>query len=150
MQRRPCPTFFLHAAAFAGIAATLGPFATGCLSPDNPLPDVVTASDGDEVDCGELTYENFAENFFKSYCLRCHSATLVGDAARNDAPVGINYDTIEGVREFATRIRLRAGQLGDMPPLLAPVPKPSAAERRTLIQWIDCGTPTEADLAAGG
>ena len=150
MHRRPFPTGFCCAAALAGIAATFGPFATGCLSPDNPLPDEVTAGDGDDADCSELTYENFGDNFFQNYCLRCHSQTLVGDVARSDAPLGINYDTIEGVREFAKRIRLRAGQLGDMPPLLAPVPKPSQEERRTLIQWIDCGTLTEADLAAGG
>lgn len=150
MHRRSFPTGFFYAAAFAGSAAAIGSFATGCLSPDNPLPDEVTAGNGDEVDCSKLTYENFAESFFQSYCLRCHSATLVGDAARNDAPVGINYDTIEGVREFATRIRLRAGQLGDMPPLLAPVPRPGDEARRKLMQWIDCGTPTEADLAGGG
>ena len=149
MRRRPLSIGFL-CVAVAGIAASFALFATGCLSPDNPLPDEVTSGDGDEVDCSELTYENFGDNFFQSYCLRCHSATLVGDVARSDAPVGINYDTIEGVREFAPRIRLRAGQLGDMPPLLALVPKPSAEERRTLIQWIDCGTPTEADLAGGG
>lgn len=150
MHRRPFSICFSCVVAFAGIAATLGAFATGCLSPDNPLPGEVTAGDPDEVDCSELTYENFADNFFRSYCLRCHSATLVGDLARSDAPVGINYDTIEGVREFATRIRLRAGQLGDMPPLLAPVPKPNEEERRMLIQWIDCAAPREADLAGGG
>ena len=102
-----------------------------------------------ETDCDELTYENFGQAFFQSYCLRCHSVTNVGDIARNDAPVGINYDTLEGVREFATRIRLRAGELGDMPPLLVPVPRPPEEERLKLIRWIDCDTPSETDPTDG-
>ncbi len=129
-------------------AAALGLAAAGC-SPDMPLPDQVLADDADETDCDELTYENFGQAFFQSYCLRCHSVTNVGDVARNDAPVGINYDTLDGVREFTTRIRLRAGELGDMPPLLVPVPRPSEEERLQLIRWIDCDTPSETDADSG-
>lgn len=132
-----------------GAAAALGLAAAGC-SPDMPLPDQVIVDAADNSNCDELTYENFGQAFFQSYCLRCHSETRVGDIARNDAPVGINYDTLEGVREFATRIRLRAGELGDMPPLLLPGPRPSEQERVQLIRWIDCDTPSEADAAGGG
>ena len=132
----------------SGAAALLGLLVAGC-SPDMPLPDQVVVDDADEIDCDELTYENFGQAFFQSYCLRCHSVTNVGDIARNDAPVGIDYDTLEGVREFATRIRLRAGELGDMPPLLVPVPRPSEEERLQLIRWIDCDTPSETDPADG-
>lgn len=123
--------------------------AGGCLSPNNPLPDALLP-DGGSTNCDELTWENFARQFFADYCLLCHSETLVSDLARYDAPVGINYDTIEGVREFRKRIRLRAGELGDMPPRLLPVPRPSEEERVRLIQWIDCGTLTDADVASSG
>lgn len=127
----------------------LGSIAGGCLSPNNPLPDALLSA-GESADCDELTWENFAQQFFVDYCLRCHSETLVSDLARTDAPVGINYDTIEGVREFKKRIRLRAGELGDMPPRLLAVPRPNEEERVRLIQWIDCGTLTDADVASAG
>ena len=133
--------------ASAGAAAALS-LTGGACSPDMPLPDQVLVDAGDNSDCDELTYENFGQTFFQSYCLRCHSETLV-KLARNDAPIGINYDTLEGVREFATRIRLRAGELGDMPPLLLPGPRPSEQERVQLIRWIDCDTPSETDVADG-
>ncbi len=148
MRNRLGRTWMRILGTVSGAAAALS-LTGGACSPDMPLPDQVVVDDADETDCDKLTYENFGQAFFQSYCLRCHSVTNVGDVARNDAPVGINYDTLEGVREFATRIRLRAGELGDMPPLLLPGPRPSEEERRELIRWIDCDTPSETDPADG-
>jgi uncharacterized membrane protein len=109
-----------------------------------PLPDQVL-NDPNAADCGADTWENFGRQFFQTYCLRCHSETLTTDLERTDAPAGINFNELEVMREFASRIRLRAGQLGDMPPTLLPGPRPSEDERLRLIQWIDCGTPSETD-----
>lgn len=129
------------------VALTLGgaAFATilvGCLSPDDPL-DEATLAAIEQVDCETLdtTYDNFARAFTAKYCLSCHSESLVGDAARTDAPIGIDFDTVEGIRSFATRIRLRAGQLGDMPPRIVGGAIPTREERIKLMEWIDCGTP---------
>jgi uncharacterized membrane protein len=110
------------------------------LSPNDPLdPDLVASLS--DTDCGEVdaTYENFAADFFARYCLRCHSETLVGDSARQDAPVGIDFDTRAGAESFASRIRLRAGLDGDMPPRILGGARPTHSERVRLIQWIDCG-----------
>lgn len=118
----------------------------GC-SPDNPLvadnSDSSAALDAPGPLCGEVTYQNFAADFFAEYCLRCHNAQLEGDLNRTDAPTGINFNTLAGVRAFQTRIRLRAGVQGDMPPRLLPVPRPSDVERQRLIDWIDCGAPAD-------
>ncbi len=122
--------------------------AWGCLSPDCPLPENVIPIPG-AVPCGELTYENFGASFFTAYCLRCHSEANVGDFARRDAPTGINYDTLDGIRDFRERIRMRAGIQGDMPPLLLPTPRPSQNGRIHLLQWIDCGLPSQADDLEG-
>ncbi len=133
-------------AAMCGGALMLLANGIGACSPDMPLP--VDPGDGSAMttgECGDLTFENFGQQFFQNYCLRCHSEDLVGDLARTDAPVGINFNTLEGVREFTNRIRLRAGELGDMPPTILPVPRPSEAERRMLIEWIDCNTPSDTD-----
>lgn len=128
--------------AAVGVPAGLCTYVAGC-SPDSPLPAELLA-DADRNspdDCGDVTYQNFGADFFASYCLRCHNEMLVGDVARTDAPTGINLNTLDGVRRFQSRIRLRAGVQGDMPPRIAPVPRPSEAERVQLIQWIDCGMP---------
>ena len=100
---------------------------------------------GNDVDDVALTYENFGASFFESYCLRCHSSSLVTPEERSNAPLGINYDTLEGVRAVADRIRVRAGVSGTMPPLFEPVPRPSQAERDQLVEWIDAGTPSDTD-----
>lgn len=115
-----------------------------CLSPDDPLTEDQLASAAD-ANCAELTYENFGRPFFQAYCLRCHSETLGTDFARTDAPQGINFDTLESARPFINRIRLRAGIQGDMPPRPLVVPHPSDAQRIQLIQWLECGMPSEAD-----
>lgn len=111
----------------------------GC-TPDNPLSlEQLDSAAG--APCGELTYENFAADFFWNYCLPCHNEQLIGDIDRTDAPNGINFNSLDGIREFQKRIRLRAAVQGDMPPALLPVDKPSEEERQELLRWLDCGAP---------
>jgi uncharacterized membrane protein len=146
-RRAPALTAWRRAWALAGApAVVLGlPAFLGCLSPDDPL-DAATLAAIQETDCADVsaTYESFAAAYIARYCLRCHSESLVGDVARLDAPVGIDFDTLEDARSFASRIRLRAGELGDMPPRLLTADLPSHDERVQLMLWIDCGTRSEA------
>lgn len=117
----------------------------GC-SPDSPLPAML---DPTGVNCSTVSasYENFAAGFFQRYCIRCHSVSLSDDLSRTDAPMGINFDTLDMAREFKKRIRLRAGMLGDMPPHLLPGPQPTMEERVELIKWLDCGMESESAQA---
>jgi uncharacterized membrane protein len=135
----------VSAALTAGLAAGLG---VAACSPDFPLPpEALTAAR--ERDCNSLTYENFGADFMARYCLPCHNETLTDDLARSDAPTAINFNTLFGIREFQKRIRLRAGEQGDMPPrLLFWIEHPSEEERINLIRWLDCGAPAQADLEA--
>jgi uncharacterized membrane protein len=123
-----------------GIAVILITAACASCTPDSPLP-AESLDSAREIDCGQSTYENFGARFFHDYCLRCHNEQLVGDTMRTDAPTGINFNSLEEIRGFQRRIRLRAGEQGDMPPSLLPVPRPSEEERKLLIRWIDCGAP---------
>ncbi len=89
-----------------------------------------------------LTYQNFGQGFFTSYCTRCHSSTLSGDA-RNGAPEGDDWDSLERIRDEADEIDEFAGAEGDkvhtqMPPN---PPNPSDEERRKLSEWLACGAP---------
>lgn len=91
-------------------------------------------SQDEEKICG-LNFEDSILPFFEDYCLRCHSETKVG-AARNDAPEGVDYDTLEDVLDQGTRIRER---LLDGPSLMPPSePIPTQMERDDIIAWIDC------------
>ena len=129
------PGFFRRLSPALATAAFL---ACAHCSPDMPLP---VTHEPTDVDCSKVTatYQNFGATFFESYCLRCHSSALRDDLARFDAPLGIDFDTLEQAREFKNRIRLRAGELGDMPPHLLGGPAPSEAERIQLMEWLDCG-----------
>lgn len=122
-----------------GLASFMIFSTVGACSPDAPLDDAALAS-ARAAPC-DATYENFAAEFFGRYCLACHNNELVGDLTRFDAPTGINFNSLNEVRGFQNRIRLRAGIQGDMPPRLLPVAQPTQEERLRLIQWIDCGAP---------
>jgi uncharacterized membrane protein len=55
---------------------------------------------------------------------------------RQNAPADVNFDTLEGVHQFAERIAARAtGPSANMPPAGGP----SAEERALLAEWLACG-----------
>lgn len=90
----------------------------------------------------ELTYQNFGQPFFESYCTRCHSSALTGEA-RNGAPEDDNWDVLAKVRDEADDIDEMAGANGtrvhtEMPPN---PPLPTDEERRKLSEWLACGAP---------
>ena len=57
-----------------------------------------------------MTWENFGQGFFATYCLGCHSAEVTG-AYRFDAPVGVDFDDLESMKPFwnATWVQVASG-----------------------------------------
>lgn len=89
-----------------------------------------------------LTYANFGQAFMTTYCTRCHSSTLSGDA-RMGAPEFHDFDSQLGVQSVAEHIDEAAGAgpaaaNDQMPPDGA---MPSLEERQQLAEWIACGAP---------
>ncbi len=84
-----------------------------------------------------LTYENFGEGFMRSWCTGCHSSYL-GDGDRQDAPLGTDFDTREGIEAWRERIYARAGDANDTMP---PAGGPPADDRILLADWLTCGMP---------
>jgi len=87
-----------------------------------------------------VTYADFAAGFMSQYCLACHSTTKTG-AARQNAPVTVDFDSQSLVRMFTSNIDKRAAYGPDsendtMPP--AGSPQPSRAEREQLGRYIAC------------
>lgn len=89
-----------------------------------------------------LSFENIGGPFLLDHCKGCHSKALPADM-RQDAPPGVDFDTLADVREWAPRIWMRAADQNDtMPPVGAPGPE----ERALLGEWLACGAPLDADL----
>ncbi len=84
-----------------------------------------------------LTYESFGEPFFLGWCTGCHSSALTGDA-RAGAPVGVDFDSLEGIRSRADAIWSRAA---DGNATMPPTGGPSAGVREELGEWLACGAP---------
>jgi len=84
------------------------------------------------------TWTSFAQGFFTSYCVDCHSGSprdyrTMTDVLRDSSEIacGVSPDA-------------RASCTGFPPPGQFPVgtgPKPSDAERSRLVAWIDSGMP---------
>jgi uncharacterized membrane protein len=98
-----------------------------------------------ETECpptSTLTYANFGEEFMTTYCTRCHSSTLTGEA-RMGAPAFHDFDTIEGIIGVANHIDETAASgpaaTNDSMPIDGPIP--TLEERQQLAEWIACGTP---------
>ncbi len=89
-----------------------------------------------------LTYENFGQDFFDSYCQRCHGGTVAG-ADRNGAPSDHTFDTVEHIRTFADHIdeRAAAGPAGVNTIMPPEGEAPTEAERTQLGEWLACGAP---------
>lgn len=97
----------------------------------------VADSGAESSDCGRkppLTWDNFGEGMMDKHCNGCHS-TLVPRDQRKGAPVGVDFNTYEGVLEFADRIHARSVV---EPPTMPPGGGPDPTEKVRLEEWLRC------------
>jgi uncharacterized membrane protein len=92
----------------------------------------------DDVSCPDggtsLTYDNFGQPFFATWCNSCHSAAV---EYRHGAPEQFVFDTQARVQNWKSRIFERAAADNDSMP---PGPDgPSRKERDQLAVWLACG-----------
>ncbi len=94
----------------------------------------------DERPCPEesfVGYEDFGGPFIITWCNGCHASALP-EAERQGAPLGIDFDSIERIREQAGRIWARSA---DHNVTMPPVGGPEEEERVLLGDWLACGAP---------
>jgi uncharacterized membrane protein len=102
------------------------------------------SSDSDEdsvptVDCATATVPTFANvTVFSTVCTGCHASTKTG-AARNLAPVGLDFDTFASAQPHA-RKAVSEVYTGAMPPNGANADL-TEAQKTELYNWGLCGTP---------
>jgi uncharacterized membrane protein len=101
---------------------------------------LAVAACGSDVDpscrTSTLTYDTFGAPFMASWCNGCHSAAL-DPGMRQDAPYGINFDTVTEIRAQWLAIAQTTIDLETMPPEGGPSPD----ERALLGAWLRCGAP---------
>ena len=105
-----------------------------------------------DPDPNTLTWDSFAQPFFTTYCMMCHSATLSHEQ-RNGAPLYHDFDSLMTTLRFPDHIDEFAGSGPAatntiMPPQRCPstpggsldrdCARPSDAERMNLSVWLAC------------
>ena len=94
--------------------------------------------EGPNVECATATVPKFSEmGAAWSKCTACHSATLTG-AARQAAPVGINFDNFADARTHAQKAMSEVYE-GEMP--LPGQPELTEGEKTQIYNWASCDTP---------
>ena len=90
----------------------------------------------------DLTFEDFGQPFFETYCLRCHSVEVTG-ADRQGAPADHNFDTQFEALAFKDHIDFMAGAGPDAVNEQMPLgePTPTLEERQSLSEWLACDAP---------
>lgn len=150
-------------AAHGSTAGCGGPNAPKCAPYDGGIPNV-DAGEACRFACPVTTpaegaggddYAGFADPFFTTYCVRCHSTSRTQNCStdsnplcRNGAPPDHNWDDPASIRRFRSQIRavVAVGDQLTMPPDLPSVPTPtkpapSCEERFRIARWIDAAAP---------
>ncbi len=113
--------------------------AAACSSGNSSSPSTdATASPIEGRDCPKsspLTYESFGAPFFLDYCTGCHSSKV---ADRRGAPIGVDFDSLVGIRSKLVKIY---GRAADDHVTMPPAGGPSADLRKQLGDWLACGAP---------
>ena len=96
--------------------------------------------------CDEATMQDGSagRSFLLKHCTSCHSSHLV-ESSRYSAPLGVDLDTITGVRTHGDNVSSRVLDYS-MPPS-GGLPQQAIDE---FVEWIDCGAPShEEELPYG-
>jgi hypothetical protein len=91
-----------------------------------------------------LTYDNFGQGFLEKNCTGCHSAYLTTLAERNNAPLGVDFNTYADVVHWWDRIDVRATVDKTMPPGGGL----TDAELETVHDWLNCQVAADAAALA--
>ncbi len=111
---------------------------SGCGGPSDGPTQSVCPPPSDSL----LTYDNFGKAFMRKYCVQCHAATVSGQA-RNMAPAGSDFDTLEGIKARLPNIDAWAAAgpafTNRLMPPKGEYAKPTDEERQKLGEWLACG-----------
>lgn len=98
---------------------------------------IVLSACGTDADtqCSTASYATVGEPYMVSWCRGCHSADLA-PAMRQNAPVGLDFDTLAAVRAQLVPIEDSIAN-ATMPPSGGP----STQDTQIMMTWLSCGAP---------
>jgi len=106
-----------------------------CSAGDGPDTSLDTGHGGLDTACAQayaVTWQNWADGFFTTYCRACHSGSTTD---RQGAPEGLDFDTLAQVRDQADAIE-SAVLVGERMPVGGGV----VPDDLVLLQdFLDCG-----------
>jgi hypothetical protein len=102
---------------------------------DAPTKDDAAEDSARPEACDRLTWAHDGLPEMMTWCAACHSSLLPPED-RAGAPIGVDLESVAGVRSHLDRVILRI-EAGDMPPA-GGVPE---ADRARLLEWLRCGAP---------
>lgn len=100
-------------------------------------PESLPPNEPDPCETSIVTHANFGEPFLLDWCRSCHSSELTAEH-RQGAPPDVDFDDLEIVRGYASKIVDRAGVTM---PTMPPAAGPAVEERELLVEWLSCGAP---------
>jgi uncharacterized membrane protein len=121
--------------ALAALGLATAALLAACADEEAPGGEPPPDPDSELCQKSTLTYQNFAAPFAISWCRGCHGKGQPLDM-RQDAPVGVNFDTAEELRAAGPRLLARVTGAA---PTMPPAGGPSAEERALLAEWVSCG-----------
>jgi len=123
------------------LAGVVGLMSLGC-DDDNHAAPIGIATQSVCPTPQTLSYENFGQQFFATYCQTCHASTVTG-AARKGAPGDHVFDQVQDIQLLSEHIDeyAAAGPAAVNTVMPPEGPKPTEAERRQLGEWLACGAP---------
>ncbi len=110
-------------------------FVIACGTDQRPIEDDQVPVSDETCEQSYVRYDNAAAPFVINWCRGCHSSA-VPKAMRQKAPLDVNFDTEDEVRNWAERIEARATVTS---PTMPPAGGPTDEERGLLREWIECG-----------
>jgi hypothetical protein len=93
-----------------------------------------------------LEYDRYGQGFVEKFCNGCHSS-LVPEELRNDAPVGVDFDSYGAILQWKDRIAVRTDP---DEPTMPPGGGPTDDQYVEFHEWLDCSVQRDWDAVYGG
>jgi hypothetical protein len=94
-----------------------------------------------------LTWDNFGKPHMDKHCNGCHSV-LIPLAQRQNAPVGVDFNTYSDVLEWYARIIARSTTKVLDQPSMPPGGGPSEQELAMVLEWLECEVARDKEALA--
>jgi len=96
-----------------------------------------------------LNWDNFGKGHLDKHCNGCHSV-LIPLSQRQEAPVGVDFNTYADAIEWHDRIIARSTLKVLDEPTMPPGGGPSELEMGMALEWLDCEVAKDKAALAGG